>query len=432
MDIEFLPTSGIQRNISNQLIESLKSCQAVKASVAFWSLDVQALGGRLLQALQKPESELYVDMQWPTDFTKLSDFYENIKLKSPSPTLFICLRKHRDTEGSGLSGLLHTKLLLFDMGRGYWEIWVGSHNFTQKAISGINLEASLRIKGNISDSRFKELVQQVEEYLRYIRKLCQPFDPQKVFLYESLRKTRSDKELLEILESMLSEDVIVDNIIIRRILTLKSKEADKLAGQTIILLGNLSKELSYITYRNRGGKPILLRVRDIKTDQEYTYIAKLRPFDTIDNDPSKNVSFNDRRWAVRKVKSKGQKIDPPVLEPAQDVTKALIETNKYYVNFDIGDILNHEVIRYYTYPETDTAKLWRIDPETSPIEEIDLLGLRGSEKNWVELPEYMIPVENAEQLTSIHPVEWGDYFVDGLLERRIVVLGKPKNKTRKS
>lgn len=423
MNVEFLPIDGHSRNISSQLSRSLDSCKSLRGSIAFWTLDVEALDGSLLRALLRPASEIYVDMQWPTDYGKLTRLYEEILQERTPVPLFICLRKNGFFGNGESVSLLHTKLLLFDMGGGEFEIWVGSHNFTRMALEGSNLEASVRIEGHKDEPQFSQLLLQVSTYLNQIRNFCQPFDPDKAAMYESLRGRLTDKELLSNLRESLSDLVFVEELLVSRVLSLQSTDADKLTGQTIILLGNLSEELAYIRHRNRGGSPVILRIRDSTTNQEFTYKANLRAFDTIDNVSSINVAFNARRWAERKAAYKGEEVIPPVLKPLRDVGSDLIESNKYYINVDIINLIHNRFIGYYTYPETNPSRLWHSQPETFLNYQFDSSSFGLLPRHHNSSPTHLVPVENAEEMVSIRPVEWKTGFVDGLLERRIIVLG---------
>ena len=422
MTIEFLPSDAEHRDVGPALRRVLMACQSVEGSVAYWTLPTDALGGQLLTSLRKPGSCICVDLGMPTDLNCLAEYVTLIQQTRTEPALYLYVKKH-STQGRGqVASKLHTKLLLFDMGNEQWEIWIGSHNFTKLALHGGNLEAGIRIVGQADEPNFRLLLDQVQDYLCYIRNDCWAFDPAKLTLYESLRGDLDDKDLIDRLKTLIKES----NIIVSRVLTLQSTQADRLGDQTIILLGNLTEELAAIRFRNRGGSPVILRMRDIHTGQIYSYRALLRANDLINNVPSFDVSFNQRRWAIRKVKLKGEAITPPLLQQARDVDAQLIRDNRYYVNVEIQELINnYGGIDYYTYPETDTVKLWRVeynDRIGRPI-----WGFPSQyEKAEVDMPVSLVPVEHAEVLTQIRPVDWTDDFTDGLLEKRIIVFKQSK------
>ncbi|GAB3049009.1 phospholipase D-like domain-containing protein [Spirosoma pulveris] len=425
MNIEFLPEDVRHRDVTPQLIRSLTSCYSVEGSIAFWTLGVDALSGKLLQALSRAGSAVYVDMQWPTNFGKLAQYVEKLNKTRATPVFYICLRKHQGDARNEVVSLLHTKILLFNLGDRQWEIWIGSHNFTEQALRGRNLEGSIRITGKADEPQFGTLIKQVRAYLDYIRNLCEPFDPNKIIFYEVLRGDIDKEGLKERFARELAARIAVEEILISRVLSLRSENAHDLSDQTIIILGNLFDELSIIRQRNRGGSPVFLRVKDSKTGAIFTYEGRMRAFDNIDNFPSSNVSFNQRRWAVRTVSYKGEKITPPLLKPAQDVGQNLIETNRYYVNVEIVRLIEEEFIGYYTYPETDTKKLWR--PQREPRTPVDFDPLTYARKSVGPVaPVSLVPVEDAEELASIRPINWTKDFIDGILERRVIVIGRNK------
>jgi hypothetical protein len=61
---------------------------------------------------------------------------------------------------------------LFDYPEEPDELWVGSHNWTARALTGVNIEASLRVRLT-SDSK---LYADAANFLTEIRAHCVPFD----------------------------------------------------------------------------------------------------------------------------------------------------------------------------------------------------------------------------------------------------------------
>lgn len=417
MIIKFLPDDKRRRDVSPALRQVLINCRSVTGSVAFWTLPTDALGGHLLNALCKSGSWICVDLHI-TNLKRLADYVTVIQQTRLEPALYLYVKKHSTQNRDEVASLLHTKLLLFDIGNGRSEIWVGSHNFTRQALHGGNLEAGIRVIGQDDEPEFRALLNQVKEYLACIKNNCWAFDPAKLTLYESLRGDLDDKNLVGRLKAMIQES----EIIVSRVLTLNSAPADRLSNQTIILMGNLTEELSAIRFRNRGGSLVILRVRDINTGRIYTYRALLRANDLIDNVPSFDVSFNQRRWAVRTVSVKGEAIKPPLLQQVRNVDAKLIRSNRYYVNVEIQELAGNDgSIDYFTYPETDTTKLWC-------FESSDDIGRTNWAFPLTQLEDgplfTLVPVDRAEALADIRPIEWGEGFRDGLLDKQIIVFKK--------
>lgn len=419
MTIEFLPGDARYRDVTPQLIRSLTLCYSVEGSIAYWTLPTDALGGKLLKALSKAGSSICVDLQSPTKLRHLAEYTQELAKTRDKPTIYLHVEKQAARKGEDVASLLHTKLLLFNMGNQAWEIWIGSHNFTNRALYGDNLEAGVRIVGRSDEAQFAPLLNDVKTYLQYIRSHCQPFDSSQLTQYESLQGSLDDKSLIERLKAQIKQS----NIIVHRVLTIKSKAADQLANQTIILMGNLPEELSAIRFRNRGGTPVYVRAKDIDTGIVYTYKAFLRANDSIDNVPSSDVRFNQRRWALRQVNRKNERTKPPTLQELRDVDTELIKTNKYYVNVQIvGQEAPSTNVDYYTYPETDLSKLWRISPEGNFRPRLQITGYNDSSTPEVKPPMRLVPVANAEELTQVQPIVWGDNFEDRPLDKQVLVF----------
>lgn len=426
MTVEFLPSDIENRNVTHLLSYALSACYSVEGSIAFWTLGIDAINGDLLDALSRVGSSICVDMQFPTNFHKLARFEKEISKRKNSPAVFICLRKHQNDTRNETVSLLHTKILLFELGNKEWEIWVGSHNFTANALVGRNLEGSIRIQGSSEDPKFADLLAQVRQYLTYIKTLCEPFDPLKITFYEVMRGDIDKSGLKKRFEQEIADRIIIEETIISRVLTFQCKDANSLSAQTIILLGNLYDELALLRHRNRGGSPVFLRIRDSDTGVIYTYEGKIRNFDNIDTVPSYNVSFNQRRWAVRNVYFKGEVCKPPILKPSANIGKKIISENSYYINVEVIRQVDNEFIGYYTYPETDPTKLWRLEQES--VVDTNLPSVFSKELLPLDNPSsaLLVPVNHAEELASIRSIDWTIDYMDGILERRILVFGKYK------
>jgi hypothetical protein len=96
-----------------------------------------------------------------------------------------------ETDNPGMPDhLLHTKMLLFDRSDGAAELWVGSHNWTGRALSGLNIEATLVVQL----SREERLYQQVASFLDTVREShCLAFDENLMEWYRWLQRNRGEK-----------------------------------------------------------------------------------------------------------------------------------------------------------------------------------------------------------------------------------------------
>jgi hypothetical protein len=80
--------------------------------------------------------------------------------------------------------LLHSKILLFDLPNEQASIWIGSHNWTDRALSGINIETSLEILVNRNDKIYKE----VKQLLADIKNQCYKVNPLLEKVYKNIQR----------------------------------------------------------------------------------------------------------------------------------------------------------------------------------------------------------------------------------------------------
>lgn len=434
MTVDFLPAVATSRSIASEFKAALQTCQSVTGCVAFWTLAPDAFGGALVSALSKPGSSVCVDFQKPTDFEKLTAWHHQLSFARPDPVVHLCVRQSTTLRSEQDSiGLLHTKIWLFDLGDGQYDVWVGSHNATRSAMEGFNLEGTVRVSGHASEPEFLPLLERVGVYLSYIREQCRPFNPNDVVLYQSLRGEVNETLLNTLLrETLFGKRIAIESILIGRVLSFQGDNVGNLAGQTLILLGNLTRELSYIRSLNRGGSAVYVRILERGTQVQHHYEGRIRPSDFIDNEFSKNVAFNQRRWAVRRASRVGQATEPPVLNDVRDVNRQLIHGNRYYLNVELTRHLAVEgqEVWYYSYPETDPSRLWRTVLPEERYRPLEDFGFPVSNVYGSELHPFQIPVVNAEELVRLRPVPWSQVVADQLLERRFVVIGRATDEQR--
>jgi hypothetical protein len=87
--------------------------------------------------------------------------------------------------------LLHPKMLLFDFESAPSELWVGSHNWTARGLTGVNIEASLRLLVE----RGATLYRSVATFLDDVRLKCVPFDVTAVDYYKWLQGMALDEPI---------------------------------------------------------------------------------------------------------------------------------------------------------------------------------------------------------------------------------------------
>jgi hypothetical protein len=177
--IEFVPGIG-GREVASGLKASLKTAASLRAAVAYWCVGPKQLGPDLVSRLSG-NGFLCVDVHLPTDIDILAEMVSAganvyLYLMNPNPQpgeLKMHLPPH----------LMHPKMLLFDYDAAPAELWVGSHNWTARALTGVNIEASLRLRLEKEASLYGD----AGEFLEGIRARCVAFDLNAVDYYRWLQ-----------------------------------------------------------------------------------------------------------------------------------------------------------------------------------------------------------------------------------------------------
>jgi len=184
MKIELIPKAGKIRGMSNitqALNNDFGTSQCFKGAVAFYSINDSILSNQAKLVLSHDNSFLCVDIHLPTDIDKL-----NVLLESGCN---IYLHIFLNDDNKFERHLMHTKLLCFESNENCI-IWNGSHNWTNNALCGPNIESSTRIIAPKNDPYCWDVLQ----YLEMIKSICEPFDPRNIPLYKMLQRMMIDIE----------------------------------------------------------------------------------------------------------------------------------------------------------------------------------------------------------------------------------------------
>lgn len=184
VDIQKCNFTYATRNDLNRVIEHSVRLRMV---VAFWTIDPDAISTKLCTLLQQDGSFACVDVHKPTNIDHIC-----ILAQKGARMLFhgkkIIEKKKPDGKTPSLpTNLLHSKFLLFDLSDEEAELWVGSHNWTEYALGGINIETSLRVRL----SRSSILYRQSELLLNDIRRECAPVAPDLRETYKLLQNSEN-------------------------------------------------------------------------------------------------------------------------------------------------------------------------------------------------------------------------------------------------
>ncbi len=198
--IQFLAKETVQ----NGLQKAAEQCESLIGTVAFWTIGIgqieQFLGAAFLEKLAHTDSYMCVDISAPTDLDKLHDL---VKYRQSNIHLHCVKFYPKGTQFKDLTYLLHSKIVLFNLPDGKAKLWLGSHNFTQFALSGLNFESSVLIETDQNS----ELYQNAKKYIENIKKSLGvvEFDPNDLDIYKLLRRGIEEKIFLYLFGKDLGE-----------------------------------------------------------------------------------------------------------------------------------------------------------------------------------------------------------------------------------
>jgi len=166
--------------VFTSLSKSLHLAASLRAAVAYWCVGPKQFGQNLSKRLGGA-GFLCVDVHLPTDIDILakmvasgSNVYLYLKNPNPQPGE---LKMHFPPH------LMHLKMLLFDYDAEPAELWVGSHNWTARALTGVNIEASLRLRLEKQAALYGDAI----NFLNGVRAGCIPFDLGAIDYYKWLQ-----------------------------------------------------------------------------------------------------------------------------------------------------------------------------------------------------------------------------------------------------
>ena len=79
-------------------------------------------------------------------------------------------------------------MLLFWMPDRTAELWIGSHNWTRRALVDLNVECSLIARMADSSALFHTAV----EYVEKIKRICEPFELSRIEFYKQLQRKQTE------------------------------------------------------------------------------------------------------------------------------------------------------------------------------------------------------------------------------------------------
>jgi len=312
LDIRLLPAWS-PSHITDDLGAALARADFMQAGVAYWTVNPSIFGQPLAAALRRDDGFLCVDLHPPTDVDALAAlvtmgarvfvYYEDI------PT-------YADDGRPEPPCLVHTKMLLFVNTDRTGELWVGSHNWTNRALLGLNVEASLVVRLRDSSPLFIS----ASEYLHRIRSVAEPFDPARIQFYKDTQRRMKNG--------------------FNPVIELEAEDAAHLVRSSATIFGTDTRDLKSIGSIRRD---IHLLAHDSATGEEFLYAATVVQAGLLSavSPAARGLSFSPRRYAVRYRRRLAQ------LKSEGPVPQTVVDNFDYFVNLQIG---LRETTRVAVYP----------------------------------------------------------------------------------
>jgi hypothetical protein len=330
LDVKLLPTWQ-SPSIHRPLEAALSKCALLQGAVAYWTVTDGSLGHRISPALRHDSGFMCVDIHQPTDIDALADL-----VKSGAHVGLFCEEIATTTDFGKREPpcLLHPKMLLFWSADKTAELWVGSHNWTRRAIFGLNVEYSVVLKLKDTSSLFCEAA----EYLQHIRSICEPFDLGRVDYYKELQKF-IDEPTVPVIE-------------------VEAGQADRLGGLEVTIFGTDAEDLKELGTVRR--KVYLSATENDGTEAEFVYPAAITQVGALNssNPLAGRVSFSARRYAHRF----GRRL--PELLLAQEVPPSTSANAEYYVTLELQQ---RDASVWFDYPRGRRGTWTWTEEDASPL-----------------------------------------------------------------
>jgi hypothetical protein len=286
------------REVLSRLEASIAQSAYFKAGVCYWTIAAKRFAVPLAQALSPP-GYLCVDLHKPTDIDRLD------QLKKAGADVYLHLMQpldalEPDTNHRVPSGLFHPKMLIFYR-QGSVEIWIGSHNWTVRSLSGANMEASVVIRAAIGSA----IHHQAEAYLDKAKAQFHQFRSELVPYYKWLQG-----------EAEKATPVLV----------VSGDSLDDLTGSSIVVIGEKISEFSIFRTVNRN----MYLMGLAEGGENRLYGATVRQSGRFSADDT-SQAFASMRMVYRAIGAPGH----PELGAAQAVVAAAYPKAKYFVVFDV-------------------------------------------------------------------------------------------------
>lgn len=363
--------------------ERLKECIWLKASTAYWTILPDYFGkDLLLDVLKRKDSFFCVHFEYPTNWKNIQ------KLVEKGANMFLHYHKLVGTNSINLrTPLLHAKVNLFALPNGKAEIWVGSYNMTNKALTDINIESATIIRTTQTSSIYKQTL----AFLEGVRKKCKDFDERKMLAYEFSRKQNllswGKENIAKLFNLPLMDIGHVEKSFIIRLTGHELHDLTKTASiLQIICMGNLffRRALSKLE------ETLIIEAWDPDRGKIYLYKARILLTGLVNElqEETYDMRFSQRRFAVIEKDKVGG-----VLEKEEVITEKHLRQAALFATLVIEDKMG--TLNIY-----DTPKVWG---KVAYEEHLNSKSANIKEQNR-EIEELILDVKTLDYPEAIQPI----------------------------
>jgi len=191
--IEFIPPSP-QQSVLCKINELIEKSIEIKALVCYWTIPHEVLHGSFPEKIGG-DGFIVIDIHEPTNVDSLDP------LAKTGSNIFLHLYKATGTsEFPGTkklpSYLMHSKIFFFKIDNQKAIIWIGSHNATNRALQGGNIESSVLVTTSLRS----DFCQSVISFLEQVKVRCDKFDSSLINYYKWIQGYSNERKIIELLD----------------------------------------------------------------------------------------------------------------------------------------------------------------------------------------------------------------------------------------
>src|SRR5208282_2206704 len=288
-------------SVHAELKSALSRSQLMQAGIAYWTVNDNIFGPSLPRALGDDSGFLCVDLHPPTEIDSLAAL-----VRKGAHVYLYCedLTTFTDAGRKEPPSLLHAKMMFFWLKDRTVELWVGSHNWTNRAILGLNIESSIVVRARDSSI----LCADAAQYLQKVKRICDEFDLSKVELYKQAQRNITQRTI--------------------PVIELEASNAASLDDITVGLFGTDAEDLRELGTVRRD---VYVSVFDSDSEEECLYPGSILQSGLLSasNPSAGGISFSRRRYAFRR----GHRF--PALLPEGEVGLDVLADAKYFVTLSL-------------------------------------------------------------------------------------------------